>query len=126
MRRRLSGILAVLALANLSLGGTVARCPAYAAGSSGTPTHQAHARHSMIGQQAEAATIQDIGHSADHPDCDHSAQGTCAGMLSCSVAIRSVAPARLAFVASSDQALPFVLDLLSGPNRAPETPPPRA
>jgi hypothetical protein len=125
MRRRLSGILAVLALANLSFGGTVVRCPAYVAGSSGTPTHQAHAHHGMNGQQADARAGQEGTHSSNRPDCDHSAQGTCAGMLSCSVAIRSVAPARLAFVASSDQALPFVLDLLSGPNRAPETPPPR-
>lgn len=125
MHRRLSAIFAALTLAQLSLGGAVARCP-----SRGLSSHDTHAQreHSPAGMRCHTAETRANANAPTQggtPSCDPSTQGVCVGMTSCTAAIAAATSEQFAAVRRADQIRPRVLDLLPGRNRAPEPPPPR-
>jgi hypothetical protein len=125
MHRRLSAILAALALAQFSLGGAVARCPSREPSSHDM---QAPRDHSPVGMRCQNAETRANANAPTHggtPSCDPLAQGACVGMTSCSPAIASAKSDHIAAVIRADQIRPHVLDLLPGRNRSPEPPPPR-
>ena len=125
MHRRLSGIFAALALAQLSLGGIVARHAGCEVSSYSSPGQVKHAHGPMHGQRTDTRVMQEIAGLGDAPACDHSIQGACAGMASCTLALACVGSANFSAVLRTGQARQRVLGLTPGPSRAPEPPPPR-
>lgn len=125
MCRRLSAIVAALALAQLSLGGAVGCRHSHGLSSHDT---SAQGEHSAAGMSRHADTrgTANVPPSNGTPWCDHSAQGACVGMNSCTAAIASAKSEHFVAGLRPDQIRPRVLDLLPGPNRAPEPPPPRS
>jgi hypothetical protein len=125
MRRRLSAIFAALALAQLSLGGAVARCPSHPLSSHDTQAQREHSPAGMRCHTAETRANANVPTHGGTPSCDPSGQGACVGATSCTAAIASAKSEQFAAVLRADQIRPRVLDLLPGRNRAPEPPPPR-
>jgi hypothetical protein len=125
MRRRLSAIFAALALAQLSLGGAVARCPSHRLSSQDTQVQREHSPSGMRCHTAETRANANIPTQGGTPSCDPLAQGACVGMTSCTAAIACTKSDQFAAVLQADQIRPRVLDLLPGRDRAPEPPPPR-
>ena len=125
MHRQLSGIFAALALAQLSLGGIVARHAGCEVSSYSSPGQHKHAHGPMHGQRTDTRIMQEIAGLGGTPACDHSAQGTCAGMLSCTPAIASDGSTHSAAVIRPAQVQQRILRLTPGPSPIPETPPPR-
>ena len=94
VHRRLSGIFAAVALAQLSLGGVVARHAGCEVSSYSSSGQHEHANGPMDAQRADPRVMHEIAGLGDAPACDHSAQETCAGMASCTVALACVGSAR--------------------------------
>lgn len=125
MHRRLSGIFATLALAQLSFGGIVARYSAHEVSSCSASAQQKLVHGPMHGQLTDVRVMRDIAGLGGTPACDHSAQGTCAGMLSCTPAIASDGSTHSAAVIRPAQVQQRILGLIPGPSPTPEPPPPR-
>ena len=125
MHRRLSGIFAALALAQLSLGGIVAHHAGCEVSSYRSPGQHQHAIGPMDGQRTDARVVHQAADAGDAPACDHSIQGACAGMASCTLTLACVGSARFSAVLRPGQAPQGVIGLTPGLGRAPEPPPPR-
>jgi hypothetical protein len=125
MHRRLSAIFAALTLAQLSLGGAVARCPSGALSSPDTQAQREHSPAGMGCHTAETGANANVPTQGGTPSCDPSTEGACVGMTSCTAAVVAARSEHFAAVLRADQIRPRVLDLLPGRNRAPEPPPPR-
>ena len=124
--RRVSAIFAALALAQLSLGGAVAFCPSHRLSSHDTPAQHEHTPAGMRCHTGDSRANANVPANSGTPSCDHSAQGACVGMTSCTAAIAPAESEHFAAGLRPDQARPRVLDLLPGPTLAPEPPPPRS
>lgn len=125
MRRRLTGIFAALALAQLTLGGIVVRHAGCEVSSYSSPGQDKHAHGPLHGQRNDTRVMQEIAGLGDAPACDHSIQGACAGMASCTLALACVGSAHFSAVLRPGQAPQSLMGLTPGPGRAPEPPPPR-
>lgn len=125
MHRRLSGIFAALALAQLSFGGIVARHAGCEVSSYSSPGQHKHAHGPMHGQRTDARVMHEVAGLGDAPACDHSIQGACAGMASCTLALACLGSAHFSAVLRPGQAPRCVMGSTPGPGRAPEPPPPR-
>jgi hypothetical protein len=123
LRRFVSGIFACLALAQLSLGSVVTRCPAPHAKLHVAMTAHTHEAHHANGPAATDAEQQ----SGDHgTSCGQMAQSECARMLSCSVTMDSPVPTTLTALQHDDLIVSRHLGAPLALVRAPEPPPPRA
>jgi len=125
MHRRLTGIFAALALAQLSLGGIVARHAGCEVSSYSSPGQDKQAHGPMHDQRNDTRVMQEIAGLGDAQACDHSIQGACAGMASCTLALACVGSAHFSAVLRPGQAPQRLMELTPGPGRAPEPPPPR-
>lgn len=125
MRRRLSAVLAALALAQFSLGGTVVSCPMHRVSSLATGLQGEHSAAVMNSRTADIRVTVSAPSNDRTPSCDNSAQGACVGMTSCSAVIATAESDQFAAGLRAGQIGPRVLDLPLGPNRSPEPPPPR-
>src|SRR5512132_354259 len=100
LRRLASGILACLALAQLSLGSVVTRCPAPHA-----KLHMAMTGHTHEAQHANGLAAIDAEQQSGDRDgsgCGQMAQSECARMLSCSVTMDSPVPTTLTALQHDD------------------------
>ena len=120
IRRRLSVLLASLALLQLSLGRSGTPCEHAA-----EPANAAHAEHAAHTSGASELASERTGHDEDTA-CDHPATAMCASMVSCGSVV-VVASVRTGDVSRRiDAPATYVSDLPPGPNRTPDPPPPRA
>jgi hypothetical protein len=114
--RRLSGLLAILALFRFSVGGAVPQCvdPGDAAA-----THAGHG--------STLATAPDAG-GADQSDpaCDHSQESGCAAMAACVPVLPSAGTVLQTGIVSPERVTIAVSDARIFPDRTPDPPPPRA
>jgi len=116
IRRRLSGLVTVLALAHFSFGGLL---PGHAPRRD-TPRHAMH----TSGGVPTVVQADDASCDSDRvPCCD--AFVACATMSSCLGALACGACAPSLAAAVSDAAAVLPLDVALDPSRAPEPPPPR-
>lgn len=125
MYRKFSAILAALALAQLSLGGAVPRCPLPGQAAHNASLGPQHLAAGMRSHAADSRAASNIVLNGGTQSCDYSAPGACVGMTSCTGQIAPVELQRFAVVLRPDQARQPVLGLTPRPNRAPEPPPPR-
>ena len=125
MYRKFSATLAALALAQLSLGGTVALCPLHGQAVENATSRPQHSAAGMNCHAADRRAASNIVLNGGTQSCDNSAPGACVGMTSCTGQIAPVELQRCAAVLRPDHARQPVLGLTPRPNPAPEPPPPR-
>ena len=125
MRRRLSAILATLAVAQFSLGGTVAGCQLHAQTADNAASGSQHSGTGVNCHAPAGRATSNIVLNAGMPSCDYPGSGGCVGMISCAGQIAPIESQQLAAVLRADRASQSVLGLTPRPNRAPEPPPPR-
>jgi hypothetical protein len=121
MRRRLFGLVAILALARLSFGGLLPSCSLASEPAGG------HDAHSAIASIAPPYGHDGAPCEADGaPACNHTEQTGCAAMTSCAIAFepRVWTPAPLFL--SPGQSPTANATARRSPQLAPEPPPPRA
>jgi hypothetical protein len=121
IRRRLSGLLAAVAVTQLSLGGSAAPCSSTVAAAQSMAG--VTGSHEMERHAASSAT-HESGGSTDHSTCDHSGAAACA-MVPCSPVIRTASMA-LGIVATAHfPVMSFAVVSHQDPRPSPEPPPPR-
>jgi hypothetical protein len=116
--RRLSAVLALAAVARLSLGGVTAMC---------TPLGDRALDHPDHGMSS--ASVQSRGDDAScergGPDCSDARPDQCAAMSPCANVMNVAGLARAGNTATPERASAFVVNRPVDPSRAPEPPPPR-
>ena len=119
--RRLSGVIAIVALSRLFLGGVSASCALVAESANSGHAHSGPAAGVDASQHDESASCDAGGAGGCHDTHDDG----CLTMSSCSNALASERCDPSARVSSSVPTV-FVAELLLEPSRVPEPPPPRA
>jgi hypothetical protein len=114
--RRLSGLLAILALFRFSAGGTVTPCVELG---DAAPTHAGHGT-TLVNAHDPGEADQSV------PVCDHSEDPGCAAMVTCVPVLASSGAVLQTETASSPCVMRAVVDGPLFPHRAPDPPPPRA
>jgi hypothetical protein len=119
--RRLSGLIAILALSRFSLSGLILNCPTVAESATDQHAHGSSAA-SVASVQADGSTSCGTSGAAD---CRNAQHHGCLAMPACANALASDRSGEACTLESLSRPSVSVVELLLEPSHAPEPPPPR-